>query len=163
MQKIKSMLLAVLEFLFRLLLSRKNVVVRLLFVLLYCVVSLLLIFAVLVLTVIQFAILLITARHMDAIKTLAHRLTVQTYRMLRYITLNENQKPYPFGRIADILEAPEETDLSTPVREEPYFRSAQPAEDPPADAAASQEPDGKTGSTDVAEPIILGQEEDTDK
>jgi len=115
MNKIVDVLFAVLKWIMRFLLARKNVAVRFIFTLFFLVVLVILVFSILVLTVLQFLILFLFVKHVDAIKSLSHMLTVYAYKVLRYLTLNDNKKPFPFSSIPDEFEPPEETDLTNPL------------------------------------------------
>ena len=57
-------------------------------------------------TVFQFVYLLITMETCEPIRRLANKLSTFAYRTLRYLTLNENQKPFPFQEFPEELEPP---------------------------------------------------------
>lgn len=158
MKKVLNLLMALIERILRFLIARKNIAVRFAFTLFYLLLLGIVGFALSVLVLLQFVVLVVTTRQLEAAKTLSHKLTVHAYKILRYVTLNESQKPYPLGKMAEELEPADEVDLSTPLPEKPIVAKAS------ADASA-QSGDTKTSEakenaeTGSGEPIILGQDE----
>lgn len=121
MKKIIDLLFGVLKRILRFLLARKNVAVRFIFTLFFAVVLVIPVFSILVLTILQFLFLFLSIKEVDAIKSLSHKLTIYAYKVMRYLSLNEKQRPFPFHAIPDELEPPETVDLThpLPVTEEP--------------------------------------------
>lgn len=52
---------------------------------------------VVLLVLFQYATLLITGKRNERVRQFSNRLSFYAYRVLRYATLNENGKPFPFG------------------------------------------------------------------
>jgi len=162
MNKVMEILSQVIEIIKIFLIARKNIAVRfinvLFFVIAWKVVSIFIFF----LTVFQFIYLFFTTKHSEAIKTLSHKLTVYCYKVMRYITLNENTTPYPFGEMPEEIEPAEETDLSTPVPEKQksyqYKRETVKAE-PVMDQEAKPEQKKPEQDNDTQEAIILDHKE----
>lgn len=119
MNKIIDGLFTVLRSIMRFFLARKNVAVRFIFTLFFSVVLVISVFSILVLTIVQFLILFVSIKEVDSVKSLSHMLTVYTYKVLRYLSLSEKRRPFPFHAIPDELEPPEAVDLTNPLPETP--------------------------------------------
>lgn len=154
MNKIVNFLVAVLKWILRFLSARKNVAVRFIFTLFFIIVLIVLVFSILVLTTLQFLILFLFVKHVDPIKSLSHMLTVYAYKVLRYMSLNENGKPFPFSSLSEELEPAEETDLTNPPRRDEDAMSM--------DENLAQAEKGDAGSKEEEdqEAIILDYKED---
>ena len=77
--------------------DRGRIAVRLLYTILY-----LLVFEVIktllhVSVLIQYAVALITRKPAEPLRRFGNRLSAYAYRVLRYMTLNENVRPFPFA------------------------------------------------------------------
>jgi len=169
MNKVKEMLLKIMETAKRFVIARRNITVRFInaffFMIVWKMVSVFIFF----LTVFQFVYLFFTTKHSEAIKTLSHKLTVYSYKIMRYITLNENTIPYPFGKMPEEIEPAEETDLSTPVPEkkespkpEPETVKAEPVKDeePAAKVSEDTKPEvDPKDNNDTQEAIIMDHKE----
>lgn len=94
-------------------LSRKNIAIRLLFTLLF-VIILEIVKCLIYLTVaFQYVYLLVTLKHSEPVRAFAHRLAAFAYQLIRYLTLNDNEKPFPFKAFPAELEAsPEEVSFT---------------------------------------------------
>lgn len=66
--------------------------------------------AVVLLTLFQYGHMLILGRRNEHVKKLGNRLALYSYRVLRFATLNENSRPFPFGPM------PTDTDVEPPSR-----------------------------------------------
>lgn len=55
----------------------------------------------------QFVVLFATKKHNEPVRNFCNQLSTYGYRLLRYITLNENQRPFPFTEYPDAMELPE--------------------------------------------------------
>jgi hypothetical protein len=76
----------------------------LLFMIIFCIVK-----AIIFLTVLfQYAYLLVALKHSEPVRTFANKLITYGYRLWRYITLNENRRPFPFTEFPGEMELPEE-------------------------------------------------------
>ncbi len=115
MNKIIDVLFTALKSVIRFFLARKNVALRFVYTLFFAVVLVISAFSILVLTMVQFLILFVSIKEVDSVKSLSHMLTVYTYKVMRYLSLNEKQRPFPFHAIPDELEPPEAVDLTNPM------------------------------------------------
>jgi len=115
MNQVKEILIKILNKIIQMLRARKNIAVRFVFCTLYAIINCALAFVLLVLAFVQFLQLFLTTCPSEAIRTLAHKLSVYNYRLLRYITLNENLKPWPLSSFPVEMEPAEDVDLSSPT------------------------------------------------
>lgn len=88
--------------------SRKQIGVRFLYTLLYLVVLEVVKLVVQVSVVLQFVYLLITGKHSEPLRTFSNKLAAYAYRVIRYATLNENFRPFPFNDLPPEMERPED-------------------------------------------------------
>ena len=88
--------------------SRKQVAIRLLYTLLYVAIFELVKTIVLLITLFEYFFLLITLRHNEPARTFANRVAAYGYRVMRYLTLNDNQRPFPFADFPAEIEPPVE-------------------------------------------------------
>ncbi len=88
--------------------SRKQIGIRLLYTLLYLIVLEVIKVVVQVTVLLQFIYLLITQKYSQPLRTFANKLVSYAYRVLRYATLNENVRPFPFNDFPGEMEQPEE-------------------------------------------------------
>ena len=88
--------------------SRKQVAIRLLYTLLYVAIFELVKTIVLLITLFEYFILLITLRHNEPARNFANKVATYGYRVMRYLTLNENQRPFPFTDFPAEIELPDE-------------------------------------------------------
>ena len=88
--------------------SRKQIAIRLLYTLLYMAIFELVKTIVLLITLFEYFILLITLRHNEPARTFANKVATYGYRVMRYLTLNENQRPFPFSDFPAEIELPDE-------------------------------------------------------
>ncbi len=58
-------------------------------------------------TLFQFALLFITQKHSEPLRLFANRVVTYAYRVWRYVSLNSNQRPFPFAEFPEELEPPE--------------------------------------------------------
>jgi Domain of unknown function (DUF4389) len=86
--------------------SRQQIAIRFLYSLLFIFIHQFVKMLVVVTTLFQFIYLLIALETCEPIRRLANKLSTFGYRCLRYLTLNENQKPFPFQEFPEELELP---------------------------------------------------------
>lgn len=84
--------------------SRKDIVIRLLYTIFFFIVLEFLKTLQIFLSCVQYVWVLITLKHLEPLRNFADRLAVMTYRVLRYISLNENQRPFPFSSFSEPLD-----------------------------------------------------------
>jgi hypothetical protein len=58
--------------------------------------------------VFQYVYLLVTLTYSKPLKAFTNKLAAYAYRVIRYATLNENERPFPFGEFSKELEKAEE-------------------------------------------------------
>ena len=90
---------------------RGKIGLRLLFTLLFLAILSIMHFVIQVLTVIQYVILLITRSYSEPLRSFSNKAAAYVYRLIRYATLNDNTRPFPFTDFPVELESPE-----TPVK-----------------------------------------------
>lgn len=88
--------------------SRKQIGIRLLYTLLYLIVLEVLKLVVQVATILQFIYLLITQKYSEPLRSFSNKLAAYAYRIIRYATLNENFRPFPFHDFPPEMEKPED-------------------------------------------------------
>jgi hypothetical protein len=88
--------------------SRKQVAIRLLYTLLYVAIFEVVKTIVLLITLFEYFFLLVTLRHNEPARTFANKVATYGYRLMRYVTLNENQRPFPFSEFPGEIELPDE-------------------------------------------------------
>jgi hypothetical protein len=54
----------------------------------------------------QYVYLLISKTYSHPIRNFSNKVSVYGYRVLRYLTLNENEKPFPFNNFPKEIELP---------------------------------------------------------
>jgi hypothetical protein len=89
-------------------LSRKQIAIRLLYTILYAAIFEVVKTIILLITVFEYFFLLITLRHNEPARTFANKVATYGYRLMRYLTLNENQRPFPFSEFPGEIELPDE-------------------------------------------------------
>jgi D-alanyl-lipoteichoic acid acyltransferase DltB (MBOAT superfamily) len=88
--------------------TRTQIAVRLLFSLLYVIIFEIVKAIILLTTLVQFVLLLITLKHNEPARTFANKVATYAYRVMRYLTLNENRRPFPFSEFPEEMELPDE-------------------------------------------------------
>jgi hypothetical protein len=66
-------------------------------------------FLIQVISLVQYAILLITLSHSEPLRSFSNKAAAYAYRLIRYVTLNENRRPFPFSDLPPEMESPEYT------------------------------------------------------
>jgi hypothetical protein len=87
--------------------SRKNIAVRLLYTLLFLIVFEILKIIIQVAVLFQYIYLFISKEYNHPIRKFSNKVSVYAYRVMRYITLSENEKPFPFQDFPEEMELPE--------------------------------------------------------
>ncbi len=77
--------------------TRKQIAVRLLYTLFFLLVLEILKFLVQITVVFQYVYLLVAQTYSRPLKDFSNRLAAYAYRVMRYTTLNEHERPFPFG------------------------------------------------------------------
>ena len=79
---------------------RGKIGIRLIFTLLFLVILSLMHFLIQMITLIQYVILLITRSYSEPLRSFSNKAAVYVYRLIRYITLNDNIRPFPFTELS---------------------------------------------------------------
>jgi len=87
--------------------SRKKIAVRLLYTILFLIVFEIVKIIIQVSVLFQYVYLLISKNYNDPIRNFSNKVSVYAYRLLRYVTLNENEKPFPFNNFPKEIELPD--------------------------------------------------------
>ena len=87
--------------------SRKKIAVRLLYTILFLIVFEIVKIIIQVSVIFQYVYLLISRNYNDPIRNFSNKVSVYAYRLLRYVTLNENEKPFPFNNFPKEIELPD--------------------------------------------------------
>jgi len=88
--------------------TRGQIAVRLLYTLLFAAIFCLLKSIILLITLFQYVYLFITLKHSEPARGFANKVVTYAYRVWRYITLNENRRPFPFTEFPEAIELPDE-------------------------------------------------------
>jgi len=88
--------------------TRKQIGVRFLYTILYLIVLEVIKVVVQVSVILQFIYLLITQKYSEPLRNFSNKLAAYAYRVMRYATLNENSRPFPFNDFPADIEKPED-------------------------------------------------------
>ena len=88
-------------------LSRSQVLMRLLYTVLFLFVMGIVIMIIKLSIAFQYILLLITLKHSEPVRRLTNQLAAYGYRVLRYLTLNDNLRPFPFNEFPQEMEPSE--------------------------------------------------------
>ena len=88
--------------------TRKQIAIRLLYTLLYVAIFEVVKTIILLITLFEYFFLLLTLQHNQPARAFANRVATYGYRLMRYMTLNENQRPFPFSEFPAEIELPDE-------------------------------------------------------
>lgn len=88
-------------------LSRKQIAIRLLYTLFFVIVLEIVKMVIQLCVLFQYVYLFITTDYSQPVRTFSNKATVYAYRLMRYITLNDNLRPFPFGEFPREIDPPE--------------------------------------------------------
>ena len=88
-------------------LSRNQIAWRLLFTLLILPITAICNVLIVLTTLFQFLLLLITLKHSEPLRGFANRVISYVYRLWRYVSLNSSRRPFPFAEFPAEVEPPE--------------------------------------------------------
>lgn len=88
--------------------TRKSIFIRLLYTVLYLLVFEIIKLIVQIAVVFQYIFLFITLDYNKPVRIFSNKLATYTYDVIRYLTLNKNQRPFPLNEFPEALEEPEE-------------------------------------------------------
>jgi|WetSurMetagenome_2_1015567.scaffolds.fasta_scaffold116441_4 hypothetical protein len=86
--------------------NRTQIVIRLLFTVLFFIVLGIVHFLINLATVFQYVVLLITLKPNEPVRRFANQVAAYGYRVMRYLTLNDNLRPFPFSELPQDMEPP---------------------------------------------------------
>jgi hypothetical protein len=86
--------------------SRTQIVIRLLYTLLFFIVLGIVHFLINLATVFQYILLLITLSPSEPMRRFANQVAAYGYRVMRYLTLNDNLRPFPFSELPQEMDPP---------------------------------------------------------
>jgi hypothetical protein len=89
------------------LIQRKDIAVRLLFTVFFLIVLAIVKLIVQVIVLFQYVYVFITLTPSQPLRTFSNQLATYDYRIIRYVTLNENDRPFPFCEFPREMEVPE--------------------------------------------------------
>jgi hypothetical protein len=89
------------------LVQRKGIVIRLLYTVFFLIVLEILKLIIQLIVLFQYVYLLITLNPNQPVRTFSNQLLTYAYRIMRYVTLSENGRPFPFLDFPREMEAPE--------------------------------------------------------
>lgn len=87
--------------------TRKGIAIRLFVTILFFIIFEIIKLIMQVTMLFQYVYLFIAAQHSEPLRDFSNRLSVYAYRVMRYITLNENLRPFPFNRFPESMEEAE--------------------------------------------------------
>ena len=88
-------------------LTRKDIAIRFLYTLLFLIIFEIVKLIIQVAVLFQYVYLFITMGHSDPVRRFSNKVAVFTYRLIRYVTLNENARPFPFADFPQEMDEPE--------------------------------------------------------
>lgn len=86
--------------------SRKQILFRLLYTVLFLFVLGFVFFLIKLATVFQYVMLLITLSPSEPVRRVSNQLSAYAFRVMRYLTLVDNQRPFPFSDFPPEMEPP---------------------------------------------------------
>jgi hypothetical protein len=86
---------------------RKTIAIRLLYTLMFLIIFELLKLILVLSTVFQYIYLLIFGKHSEPLRLFCNKLSTYAYKVIRYVTLNDNIRPFPFAEFPSEMEPPE--------------------------------------------------------
>jgi hypothetical protein len=86
---------------------RKKIAVRLLYTVFFFIIFEILKIIIQVSVLFQYVYLLISKTYSEPVRNFTNKVSIYAYKVLRYVALNENEKPYPFNDFPQEIEKPE--------------------------------------------------------
>lgn len=88
-------------------LSRKKIAFRLLYTIFFVIVLEILKLIIQLSVVFQYVFLLITKNYNEPVRKFSNKVAVYAYRVMRYVTLAENGRPFPFSDFPQEMDQPD--------------------------------------------------------
>jgi hypothetical protein len=86
---------------------RAKIGLRLMYTILFVVILSVMNFIIQLIALMQFVILLLTKNYSEPLRSFSNKAAAYVYRLIRYVTLNDNSKPFPFVDFPDEMERPD--------------------------------------------------------
>ncbi len=86
---------------------RKKIAVRLLYTVFFFIIFEILKIIIQVSVLFQYVYLLISKTYSEPVRNFTNKVSIYAYKVLRYVALNESEKPYPFNDFPQEIEEPE--------------------------------------------------------
>jgi hypothetical protein len=86
---------------------RKSIAIRLLYTVFFFIVFELLLIILLFSTLFQFVYLFLMGNHSEPLRRFCNKISTYAYKIIRYVTLNDNSKPFPFADYPNEMEPSE--------------------------------------------------------
>lgn len=87
--------------------TRTHIAIRLFYTVLFLIVLGIVHFLINLATVFQYVLLFITLSPSEPVRRFANQVAAYGYRVMRYLTLNDNVRPFPFSELPQEMEPPE--------------------------------------------------------
>ncbi|MBW2264974.1 MAG: DUF4389 domain-containing protein [Deltaproteobacteria bacterium] len=88
-------------------LSRKRIAIRFLYTIFFVLVLEILKIIIQLSVLFQYVYLFITTDYNNPVRNLSNKVAAYAYKVMRYVTLNENQRPFPFSEFPQEIDQPE--------------------------------------------------------
>jgi hypothetical protein len=88
-------------------LSRKKIAIRLLYTIFFVIVLEIIKMVIQLCVLFQYVYLFITTHYNQPVRDFSNKVAVYAYRLMRYVTLIENLRPFPFGEFPPEMDPPE--------------------------------------------------------
>ncbi len=88
--------------------ARKDIAIRFLYTLLFVVVFEIIKLIIEVCVLFQYIFLFLFRKHNEPIRRFSNKVSIYGYKVMRYISLNENPRPYPFAEFPEEIDPPTE-------------------------------------------------------
>jgi hypothetical protein len=88
-------------------LSRKKIAFRFLYTIFFVILLEILKLIIQLTVVFQYVFLFITTNHNEPLRKFSNKVAVYAYRVIRYVTLSENARPFPFSDFPPEIEQPD--------------------------------------------------------
>lgn len=89
-------------------LTRKAVAIRLLYSIFFLIIFELVKIFIQFIVLFQYIYFFITCSPNEPVRKFGNKVVAYAYHVMRYFTLNENTKPFPFGNFPQVIEPPED-------------------------------------------------------
>jgi len=89
--------------------SRKDIGIRFAYSVIFLIIFEVLKLMIQLIVLFQFAYLFITKQYSHPMRTFSNKIAVYTYKVMRYLSLCENIRPFPFNNLPVEIEAAEDT------------------------------------------------------